>query len=278
MDRGDMNSAVFLDIREAFDTANHQILSDKLHCYGTGDGELLLFRSYPQNRTQCCSFNGQISTLQIVTCGVPQGSILGPLLFIIYVNDLPAFVQEANITMYADDTSLHNAFRTSYELKEEIIPAFSKVCKWLRNNKLSLNTVKTEFMIIGTLPRLNQLDSSPESTPYAIVVDKQEVKKVKLVKYLGLVVDDKLVCDQHIDYISSKIIHGIGILKRIRHFIPRDSLLLLYHTLIEPYFRHCSVVWGQCGETLKDKLRDSKMGLLAQTATFTTFVARQHSR
>ena len=171
MDRGDMNSVVFLDIRKAFDTMNHQILSDKLHCYGIGDGELLFFRSYLQNRTQCCSVDGQILTLQTVTCGVPQGSILGPLLFIIYMNDLPAFIREANITMYADDTSLHRTFRTSHELKEEIIPAFSKVCKWLINNKLSLNTVKTEFMIIGTFQRLNQLDSSPELTPCAIVVD-----------------------------------------------------------------------------------------------------------
>ena len=81
------------------------------------------------------------------------------------MNDLPAFVQEASITMYADDTGLDKAFRTSQELQEEMIPVFSKICKWLRSNKLSLNTVKTEFMVIGTLQRLNQLDSSPESTP-----------------------------------------------------------------------------------------------------------------
>ena len=87
------------------------------------------------------------------------------------------------------------------------------------------------------------------------MVDGQEVKRVKLVKYLGLMVDVKLVWDQHIDYISSKITRGISILKCIRHFISRDSLLLLYHTLIEPYFRYCSIVWGQCGETLKDRLQ-----------------------
>ena len=103
------------------------------------------------------------------------------------MNDLPAFVQEANITMYTDDTSLHKA-----DLEEEMIPAFSKVCKWLRNDKLGLNTVKTEFMNTGTLSRLSQLDSSPESTPYSIVVNGQDVKRVKLVKYLGLMVDDEL--------------------------------------------------------------------------------------
>ena len=157
---GDMTSVVFLDIQKAFDTVNHQILLDKSHRYGIGDRELLFSRSYLQNRTQCCSVNGHVSTLQKVTCGVPQASILGPFLFIIYMNDLPAFVQEANITMYADVTSLDKAFRTSQELKEEMIPAFSKVCKWLGNNKLSLNTVKTEFMVISTLQRLNQLDSS----------------------------------------------------------------------------------------------------------------------
>ena len=131
------------------------------------------------------------------------------------MNDLPAFVQEANITMYADDTSLDKAFRTSQGLQEEMIPTFSKVCKWLRNNKLSLSTVKTELMVIGTLQRLNQLDSSPESIPCAIVVDSQEVRRVKIVKYLGMMVDDKLVWDQHVDYISSKITCNIGILKRM---------------------------------------------------------------
>ena len=111
-------------------------------------------------------------------------------------------------------------------------------------------------MVTGTLQRLNQLDSSPESTPYAIVADDgQEVRRVKIVKYLGMMVDDKLVWDQHVDYISSKITRNIGILKRIRRFISQESLLLLYHTLIEPYFRYCSIVWGQCGETLKDKLQ-----------------------
>ena len=171
------------------------------------------------------------------------------------MNDLPAYVQDANITMYADDTSLDKAIRSSQQLKEELIPAFSKVCKWLEMNKLSLNTVKTEFMIIGTSQRLNQLDQSPESTPYIIKIDGGEIRRVKSVKYLGMIADDKLTWEQHIEYISEKIVRNIGILKHIRNFMPQESLLLLYHTLVEPYLRYCSIVWGQCSESLKDRLQ-----------------------
>ena len=124
-----MNSVVFLDIRKAFDTVNHEILLDKLNCYGIRDEELLFFDSYLRDRTQCCSLNGHKSTLKRVTCGVPQGSILGPLLFIIYMNDLLACVKDVNVTMYADDTSLDKAIRTSQELSEELVPAFAKVCE-----------------------------------------------------------------------------------------------------------------------------------------------------
>ena len=247
MDKGKMNSVVFLDIRKAFDTVNHKILLDKLNHYGIRDKELSFFSSYLHRRNLCCSVNEQKSTFSEITCGVPQGSILGPLLVIIYMNDRPSYVQDVHITMYADDTSIDRAFQTCQQLKEELRPAFA--------NKLSLNTVKTEFMLIGTSQRLNQLDQNPESTPYAIVIDQKEVRRVKCVKNLGMIVDDKLTWSQHVNYISSKITCNIGILKRVRHFIPKESLLLLYHTLIEPYFKYCSIVWGQCSETLKNKLQ-----------------------
>ena len=178
-----------------------------------------------------------------------------PLLFIFYMNDLPSYAQDVHITTHDDDTSIDKAFQTCQQLKEEPLPAFAKVCKWLKINKLSLNTVKTEFMLICTSQRLNQLDQNPESTPYATVIDQKEVRRVKLVKYPGMIVDDKLTWSQHVDYISSKITGNIGILKRVRHFIPKECLLLLYHTLVEPYFKYCSIVLGHCSETLRDKLQ-----------------------
>ena len=132
-------------------------------------------------------------------------------------------------------------------------------------------------MLIGTSQRLNQLDQNPESTPYAIVIGQKQVRRVKLVKYLGMIVDDKLTWSQHVDYISSEITRNIGILKCIRHFIPKESLLLLYHTLIEPYFKYCSIVWGQCSETLRDELQ-TLQNKAARTVTKMHYDEANHSK
>ena len=255
IDNGSMNSVVFLDIRKAFDTIDHQILIKKLSQYGIQDDELNFFESYLENRTQCCSVNGKLSDRQKIEYGVPQGSILGLLLFIIYMNDLPLFVTNAQISMYADDTSLYNNIKSVSEIKDNLIPVFLKICDWLRSNKLSLNTIKTEFMVTGSQNKLNNTDSDPVTTPYHISIDGFAIKRTKAVKYLGLVVDDALTWSQHIDYISSKIAPGVGILKRTRSFLPKQSLLTLYKSMIQPYFRYCNIVWGQCNETLLDRLQ-----------------------
>ena len=122
-------------------------------------------------------------------------------------------------------------------------------------NKLASNVLKTEFVIIGTSKRLNILDQTPETTPYIMSVDGCQIKKVKSVKYLGLIVDDTLIWAEHVDYISTKISKNIGIIKWVRTFLPQHSLLTLYRTLIEPYLRYCNTVWGQCSDTLKEKLQ-----------------------
>ena len=121
-----------------------------------------------------------------------SGYILDPLLFITYMNDLPSRAKKAEINMYADDTSLYKAFSTAQALSEELIPAFVKKCEWLKMNKLALNVLKTEFMIINTSQRLNILDQTPETRPYIISVDGCQIRRIKSVKYLGLIVDDAL--------------------------------------------------------------------------------------
>ena len=120
IDNGKLNSVVFLDIRKTFETVNHDILLQKLECYGIKGNELIFFQSYFENQIQTCDVNGHMSSFRSISYGVPQGSILGKLLFIIYMNDLPSCVKEAEITMYADDTSLYKAFRTAQDYQTNL--------------------------------------------------------------------------------------------------------------------------------------------------------------
>ena len=126
---GELNSVVFLDIKKAFDTVDHGVLLQNLVCHGIKDNSLKLIESYLEDRMQCCSVNGELSSMERIVCGVPQGSILGPLLFILYMNDLPEYVPDADITMFADDTSFAKGFKNVNEIQEHLVPAFSRICK-----------------------------------------------------------------------------------------------------------------------------------------------------
>ena len=253
---GELTSVVFLDIKKAFDTIDHGVLLQKLAYYGIKDNSLKLIESYLKDRLQCCSVNGELSSIEGIVCGVPQGSILGPLLFILYMNDLPEYVPDVDITMFADDTSFAKGFKNVNEIQEHLVPAFSKICKWLSINKLNLNTDKTVFMIIGTPNSINKLDKEPGSTPYMIVTtDNCRIRRVKLVKSLGLIVDDTLTWLNHIEYITGKVKRGIGAMKKTSNYLDRNSLLMLYRTSVETHFRYCDIIWGQCNETLKDRLQ-----------------------
>ena len=168
-----MSNVVFLDIKKAFDTVDHEIVLKKLNKYGLYNDELKFFESYLSNHRQCCSVNGLTSTLKPILCGVPQGSILGPLLFIIYMNDLPACIRDGRVTMYADDTSLSNKGKTIEDIENKLIPDLSRICSWLQVNKLNLNAIKTEFMIIGTRQNILKIGNL-----LAIKVDGNLIRRV----------------------------------------------------------------------------------------------------
>ena len=174
--------------------------------------------------------------------GVPQGSILGPLLFIVYMNDLPHCIENGHVTMYADDTSTSCEVISVHDITVKVIPDLVKLCDWLKSNKLSLNMIKTEFMIIESTHNVLQFGDL-----IAIRIDDQLIKLVAHVKYLGIIVDDRLTWKEHVDYISKKICRNLGAIKRSRQCVTVDSTIALYRTLIEPYVRYCCNVWGSCG-------------------------------
>ena len=172
------------------------------------------------------------------------------------MNDLPHCVENADVTMYADDTSATTAIRDLSDITSQVIPDLIKISDWLKANRLNLNILKTEFMLIGTNWNLSKIGDL-----LALRISNHLIKRVHKAKYLGLVIDDKLSWKEHIRYISTKIRRNIGIMKRIKDCIPRDSLILLYRTLVEPYFRYCNTTWGNCGTSLLNKLKPFKMEL-----------------
>ena len=157
MDNGKYTANIFIDLKKAFDTVDHDILLKKLLRYGNKGLEHSWFVSYLTNRRQFCKVNGAFSQLKNVTCGVPQGSCLGPLLFLIYIDDLPLALRNCKVTMYADDTSLSLASKKIHDLNKFMNEDLNCLKDWLQGNKLSLNVLKTHAMVVGSRPKLKSI-------------------------------------------------------------------------------------------------------------------------
>ena len=169
-------------------------------------------------------------------CGIPQGSILNPLLFLIYINDLPNCLECTTPRMFADDTNLTAVGETLDEARERAGVDLGNVHKWLRANKL-LNTGKTECVLMGSRHKTLYAD-----TQLQLESENEIVKKVKNTKVLGVQLDENLNWEKHMDYISSKVSSGIGAIKRLREFVDQSTLVKVYNALIQPYVDYCSEV------------------------------------
>lgn len=265
IDKGSVNAVVFLDLKKAFDTVDHHILLSKLYEYGVRGTSYHWFRSYLDNRKQKCFVNGSLSNSQSLTCGIPQGTILGPLLFLIYINDLPNCLSISKPRMYADDTHLTFASNCVDTINEVLNRDLAKVNEWLIANKLTLNASKTEFMLIGSRQRLCTFDKSP-----SLSIDDKSIKHVSSSKSLGVHIDENLSWNVHIETIAKKIASGLGALKRCRRFVPQSTLHSVFNALIQPHFDYCSVVWGHCNKTLFDKLQKLQ-NRAARILTFSSY-------
>ena len=201
---------MFIDIKKAFDTVDHDILLKKMQKYGVSGNELAWFTSYLQDRRQLCKVNGVSSRIEEIHCGVPQGSCLGPLLFIVYINDLLFCLESCQVTMYADDTSISFTAKSANDLNMTLNKELDSLRKWLQGNKLPLNVLKTQAMVIGSRPNLKKISKKLVEPP-SFTIGGSDVKMVGNVKYLGVQIDRHLAWDEHIQFVRSKVSRAIGL-------------------------------------------------------------------
>ena len=253
LDLGQLVGLVFIDSKKAFDTVDHEILCKKLQVFGVQHRELSWFRSYLSRRKQFCRVNGVASDTKDIEVGVPQGSCLGSLLFLIYINDLPQAVQVSTVSMYADDTSLCHQSNDITQLNKAINNDLRHLDTWLQGNKLSLNVAKTHSMLVTTKQKRNILQE--KNLDLELNIRESELEVVQKTKYLGVQIDCSLDWKEHIKTVSAKVSRAVGFLKHAKNFLPRDSLKTLYTGIVEPHFRYCCSVWGCCGSTEINKLQ-----------------------
>ena len=229
--------AIFLDLSKAFDTINFNILLDKLQYYGVSNNSLTLIKSYLTNRFQYVQYNSSESNLLEMKTGIPQGSILGPLFFSIYINDIVKTSKKLSFLLYADDTSIYFNLEDfpSVDRQMAINNELEKINIWLQLNKLTLNTEKTKCM---------QFRKRRKVTPINITLSNKAIEVVPQFRFLGIILDDNLSWENHTNMVTNKLSKIIGVLHRLKYIYPKHILLILYNSLFVPHINFGSLVWG----------------------------------
>ena len=237
---------IFLDFSKAFDTVDHDILLQKLYHYGLRGCAYSWFESYLTHRTQFVTYNGAKSKKLQIKCGVPQGSILGPLLFLIYINDLHTVCKHSFPILFADDTNLFLSGKNLDDMQTLLNEELTEIDLWLKANKLSLNIKKTHYMLFK--------NRGATEKDICLKIENEPITQVKKTKFLGVIIDCNLTWKEHISYISGKIAKGVGILTKARKFLNKTTLMNLYYTFVYPYLIYCNHVWGSTYTTHFNKI------------------------
>ena len=231
IDNNEFGCGIFIDLKKAFDTVNHSIILSKLNHYGVRGKAYDWFHSYLSNREQFVCINGHNSDSLSITCGVPQGSILGPLLLLLYINDLPNTSKLFSFHLFADDTNIYCSHKNLNDLELILNQELHAVAEWIKSNRLALSILKTNFVLFH----------SKRLKPYTslnLITDGVNIQQVSRVKYLGVTFDSNLTWKNPVNELCLKLSKTIGIFSKLRYYVNVDILIMLYYSLIYPFLTY----------------------------------------
>ena len=241
--------ASFVDLSKAFDTDNTQILLNKLQHAGIRGNVLNWCIDYLSKRYQCTFANSKKSGLLPVTCGVPQGSVLGPLFFLVHVNDIQGAVLNCGIKLYTDDTVLYQTGVNCLEASTKLQVSMNQFRDWCDVNALTINASKTKVMAFASRSKVKKCQDID------IRLDNKKLKLVPYFKYLGITLDSTLNFSKHISSVIQQICYKITLLAKLKKYLRDDSALLIYKTMLLPYFDYADVIFCKANQKDISKLQ-----------------------
>jgi hypothetical protein len=269
LNKNQISLLLLIDFSKAFDMVDHSILLKKLEHYGIRGIALQWLKSYLSNREQFVSVNGKDSTNKQIKFGVPQGSILGPLLFVIYINDIPEISKFAKFILYADDANIIITGRTMAEIIEQVESLATVLVGWVSSNGLALNLKKTKYIIFSR----SRIDDN-----YNLIISNKLIERTSEAKFLGVIVDDKLTWTQHTKALKSKMSRYIGIMYKIRNLLPIQARLQIFHSFVQSHLNFCSLIWGFSSKSnIESLFAGQKKGMRAVMPGFVNYFYKDGS-
>ena len=246
---------VFIDFSKAFDTVGHSILLRKLELYGITDRNYAWIKSYLSNLLQYIQIDENSRTeFCVVKCRVPQGFILGPLLFLLYVHDLKNASSVLDPIMFADDTNLFYTHSNIQKLFSTMNEELANINQWFTSNKLSLNAKKPKYSFFH---KPSKKDDIPLMLP-KLTISNHVTEWQEFIKYLGVLLDENLNWKEHINYTENKIAKNLGLLYKARPSLERNALLALHYSYIQTYINYANIAWGSTCRTNRKKINSQQ--------------------